>query len=147
MESVKKVISRQQYAAQYVPLGAWIVVVKHKIPEKYGSIIIPKTAAESSVKFSMTGTVVCKSPFSEFENGWEAYLMKRIHVGDTVGFTVTVPIVSPSPPNIDFDGDDIYAPDLVTMHVADVLGIWCDDETKAPSIKQRFQEEPHGTNV
>jgi len=129
-----KTITRDQYAKQYVPLGAWVVVQKHKLPEKIGGLYTPKKATESQLKIAMSGVVVAKSPCKEFENLWEYYLMGKIQVGDAVCFACTTPIFSPAPPYIGFDGDDSLGLDLVTLHVSDILGLWTEKEDDALAI-------------
>lgn len=135
-----KTITREQYAKLYIPFGAWIVVQKHKLPEKIGGLYTPKKATESQLKIAMSGIVIAKSPFKEFENRWEDYIMSKIEVGDSVCFSCMTPIFSPAPPYIGFEGDDMHGLDLVTMHVGDLLGLWSEEESKLEPLRLRFAD-------
>lgn len=127
-----KKISIKEYAENYTPIGPWIVVEKHKIPEKVGSIYMPDKARESDVKMAVMGTVLAISPFTDFENPSEAYLMSKIKVGDWVGFSATVPVYSPIPPDICFENDlNQHGLDVATLHAGDILGVY------TPSVEQK----------
>lgn len=135
----KTTITVDEYARLYVPLGPWLVVKKIKPPIKTASgIYLSEKHVNENAKFSMLGRVLAKSDFKVFESDLERYYYDKIHVGDWVGFSATVPVISPAPPNITFEADDSEGRDIVTLHAGDVLGIYAKDDKDSVTVRARF---------
>jgi co-chaperonin GroES (HSP10) len=130
-------ITGEEYKKIYVPVGAWVLIEKDLLPEKTaGGIILPTRGRESHTKVTTTGTIVALSPNKEFETNWDAYLRSIYRVGDRVGFSDTTPILSPAPPNMAFAEDCDQR--FVTMHISDILMVFCDTEEKKKEFSGRF---------
>lgn len=111
-------ITEKQYVESYNPLGAWVLIQKFKLPEKsMGGIILTDSTRNKEVKVSMVGTIVAKSKFTSFPDPLDTDMMAAVEIGDVVGFSATVPMLSPLPPDLTFDGENQF----VTLHVGDIL--------------------------
>lgn len=132
------------YAEQYIPLGAWLLVEKDMLPEKIGSLYVPTRAKDTTVKHTSTGIIVQKSPFILFENTWEEYMYSALSVGDRIGFGATIPLLSPAPPTYNFEGDDTGGVRFVTLHVTDVIGVFCYTPEERSAFLERFRRSKNG---
>jgi len=134
MESVN--ITGKEYEKQYIPFGGFLFIAKDLASTKHGSIYIPEKVRSDHSKYTSTGVIVAKSPFKNFEDEREQYMMARLKKGDRVGFGTTVPLYSPSPPFYQFDGDDRET--YITIHVKDILAVICDTHEKWIEFMERF---------
>jgi hypothetical protein len=130
-----KTISNKEYRNIYLPVGAWVLIEKDVLPEKVGKIFLPEKGRVSETKITMTGTIVAKSPFKRFESEWDSYLHSVYEVGDRVGFSDTTPILSPAPPDTAFSEDCNQR--FVTMHISDILMVFCPEESQKKKFIER----------
>lgn len=134
---MKEKISGEEYKRIYVPVGPWVLVEKDVLPEKTaGGIILPDQGRENHTRITSTGTIVALSPFKAFENQWDAYLHSSFKVGDQIGFSDTTPVLSPSPPDMEFA--ESCNQRFVTMHISDILMVFCDTEEKKKEFEGRM---------
>lgn len=132
-------VTGAEYEKTYIPFGGFILVRKDVLPEKSsGGVIITETIREDHGKFTTTGVVVKKSLFTMFEDDLDLYIFNKIKIGDRVGFSGTVPLMSPSPPYYQFNGDDKET--YVTIHIRDILCVICETEEETNDMKKRFDE-------
>lgn len=132
----KQKIKGEDYKKIYIPTGAWVLIEKDTLPQKTKSgIIIPDSARVSQTKITGTGTIVSMSSFNIFESEWDRVLHSIYKVGDMVGFSDTTPIMSPAPPDMEFAEE--CSNRFVTMHLQDILMVFCDTEEKIKEFKGR----------
>lgn len=136
-----------RYAEQYIPMGAWLLIEKDMLPAKVGLIHLPTKAREDKTKITSTGTIVSKSPFTAFENDWERIMYESLLLGDRIGFGATIPLLSPAPPGYIFEGQDKTENvddkadegcKFVTLHVTDIIGVFCYTPEERSSFLRRF---------
>jgi len=140
----RRILEDDEYAKLYLPLGGYIAVERDGLPDKIGELFIPIEATNVAMKSSTTGVVIAKSHCKVFENEFEKYIMDHIQEGDRIGFTMLTPILSPSPPVVEWEGRGEYkkyGQKYVTLHVVDVLGFFANTPEEKAELKARFNTD------
>ena len=128
-----------QYKQDYIPCGAWVLIEKDQTPDKVGSIYIPEQTKGKNVQWTSTGTIISKSPWTKFQDEWDEYLYGIYKVGDRVGFSNTVPMLSPAPPFYTFEKHKTEDARYVTLHVTDIICILVETEEAKKEFQTRFK--------
>lgn len=112
----KREITQDEYVNEFHPRPGWVLILKDSLSEKYGSLYIPKSAADRVLHYASSGVI--KKMYSGSYSEECDSLKETYKVGVRVGFNTTVPILAPLPPNCEFTEASCF----VTMHISDILG-------------------------
>lgn len=137
-----KTVTDKEYFDLFEPIGSWILVEKDAVAEKIGSIYVPPSVQEST-KFSGTGVIrgLPNSEWNVFDRECDEYFISRLRIGDRVGFSLSTPMMSPTPPSWCFESGTIKSARFVQLIVTDITCVIFDTPKQRQEWDKRLKDE------